>query len=150
MVAVDELFFPALAARAGSDAMYLGLEEQHAPPLFESEVPAVEFKRLEARTRKATPLKPGPAHDPVARDPCQPGPADGPVQVHSAAAATLLAHSALLPPVRPVARPRRLAAWGRARPASVYEAVVGKFPVELEAAPWLMRARRGGRTGRPG
>jgi hypothetical protein len=44
------------AARAGSDAMHLSLVEQHAPPLFESEVPAVEFKRLEARTRKATPL----------------------------------------------------------------------------------------------
>ncbi len=105
----DELFFPALAARAGSDAMHLDeltsqhdaldavlqgvsdrlaaladpagdfaadhagavaalsamtellfahltLEEQHALPLFESEVPAAEFKRLEARTRKATPL----------------------------------------------------------------------------------------------
>lgn len=54
------------------------------------------------------------------------------------------------PPVRPGARPRRLAAWGRARPASVYEAVIDRFPVELESAPWLMRARRGGPTGRPG
>jgi hypothetical protein len=35
------------------------------------------------------------------------------------------------PPVRPGVRPRRLGAWGRARPASVYEAVIGKFTVEL-------------------
>ncbi len=104
----DELFFPALAARVGADAMHLAeltsqhealdavlqgvcdrlgaladpagdfaadhagavaalsamtellfahltLEEQHALPLFESEVPAAEFKRLEAMVRKATP-----------------------------------------------------------------------------------------------
>jgi hemerythrin HHE cation binding domain-containing protein len=104
----DELFFPVLAARVGSDAMnlaeltgqhdaldavlqgvsdrlgaladpagdfavdhagavaalsamtellfaHLTLEERHALPLFESEVPAAEFKRLEARVRKATP-----------------------------------------------------------------------------------------------
>ncbi len=104
----DELFFPALVARAGADAMHLGeltaqhdaldaalaavserlatladpagdfaadragaasalsamtallsahlaLEEQHALPLFESEIPAAEYKQLEARARQATP-----------------------------------------------------------------------------------------------
>ncbi len=35
---------------------HLTLEEQHALPLFDSEVPAAESKRLEARARKATPL----------------------------------------------------------------------------------------------
>ena len=105
----DELFFPVLAARVGSDAMHLAeltsqhdaldavlqgvsdrlaaladpagdfaadhggavaalsamtgllfahftLEERHALPLFDSEVPAAEYRPLEARTRKATPL----------------------------------------------------------------------------------------------
>jgi hemerythrin-like domain-containing protein len=104
----DELFFPALAARAGADAMHLGelaaqhekldaalaavsdrlaaladpggdftadqaraasalaamtglltahlaLEEQHALPLFETEIPAAQYKQLEARARKDTP-----------------------------------------------------------------------------------------------
>jgi hemerythrin-like domain-containing protein len=104
----DELFFPALAARAGAGAMHLGeltaqhdaldaalaavcdrlaaladpagdfaagraraasalsamtellsahlaLEEQHALPLFESEMPAAEYRQLEARARRATP-----------------------------------------------------------------------------------------------
>jgi hemerythrin-like domain-containing protein len=104
----DELFFPALAARVGADAMHLdeltaqhealdtaleavsdrlgaladpagdfatdharalsaltamtrlldehlALEERHALPLFESEMPAGEYKHLEARIRKATP-----------------------------------------------------------------------------------------------
>jgi hemerythrin-like domain-containing protein len=104
----DELFFPALAARVGADAMHLGeltaqhealdaalaavsgrlaalaepagdfaadqaravgaltamtglldahlaLEERHALPLFESEMPAGEYRQLEARIRKATP-----------------------------------------------------------------------------------------------
>ncbi len=104
----DELFFPALAARVGADAMHLGeltaqhealdaalaavsdrlaaladpagdfaadharavsaltamtglleahlaLEERHALPLFESEMPAGEYRQLEARTRKSTP-----------------------------------------------------------------------------------------------
>ena len=104
----DELFFPALAARVGADAMHLGeltaqhealdaaladvsgrlaaladpagdfaagqaaaagalsamtalltahltLEEQHALPLYETEIPAAENKRLEARVRKDTP-----------------------------------------------------------------------------------------------
>jgi hypothetical protein len=105
----DQLFFPALVARVGADAMHLAeltsqhdaldavlqgvsdrlaaladpagdfaadhagavdavsamtdllfahltLEERHALPLFESEVPAAEFRQLEARVRKATPL----------------------------------------------------------------------------------------------
>lgn len=34
---------------------HLALEEQHALPLFESEMPAAEARRLEARVRKATP-----------------------------------------------------------------------------------------------
>jgi iron-sulfur cluster repair protein YtfE (RIC family) len=104
----DELFFPALAARAGAGAMHLGeltaqhealdaavaavsgrlaaladpagdfaadragaasalaemtgllaahlaLEEQHALPLFETEMPAAQYKQLEARARKDTP-----------------------------------------------------------------------------------------------
>lgn len=104
----DELFFPALAARAGADAMHLGeltaqhdaldaaldavseqlaaladpagdfavnragaaralaamtallsahlaLEEQHALPLFESAMPAAEYKQLETKARQATP-----------------------------------------------------------------------------------------------
>ena len=104
----DELFFPALAARAGADAMHLDeltaqhdaldgalvavsdrlaamagpagdfaadraaaasalaamtgllaahltLEEQHALPLFESQITAAEYKQLEARARQATP-----------------------------------------------------------------------------------------------
>lgn len=104
----DELFFPALAARVGADAMHLGeltgqhdaldaalaavserlaaladpagdfaadragaasalsamtgllaahltLEEQHALPLAESELPAAEYKQLEARARRTTP-----------------------------------------------------------------------------------------------
>ena len=104
----DELFFPALAARVGADAMHLGeltaqhealdvalgevsgrlaaladpagdfaadragaatalaamtglltahltLEEQHALPLYESQITVAEHKRLEARVRKDTP-----------------------------------------------------------------------------------------------
>jgi hemerythrin-like domain-containing protein len=104
----DELFFPALAARAGASAMHLSelaaqhealdaalltagdrlaaladpasdfatdrataasalsamarildahltLEEQTALPLFESDMPAADYKKLEARARKATP-----------------------------------------------------------------------------------------------
>jgi hypothetical protein len=105
----DELFFPALAARVGADAMHLGeltgqhhaldaalqavadrlavladpagdfaaghasaasalaamtellaahltLEERYALPLYESEMPAAENRKLEARVRKTTPL----------------------------------------------------------------------------------------------
>lgn len=36
-------------------AAHLSLEEQHALPLFETEITATQFKQLEARARKATP-----------------------------------------------------------------------------------------------
>jgi hypothetical protein len=36
-------------------AAHLTLEERTALPLFESEMPVAEYKKLEARTRQATP-----------------------------------------------------------------------------------------------
>jgi Hemerythrin HHE cation binding domain len=46
----------ALSAMTEPLFAHFTLEERRALPLFESEVPAAEFRRLEARTRKATPL----------------------------------------------------------------------------------------------
>lgn len=45
----------ALAAMTGLLAAHLTLEEQHALPLFESQIAAAEYKQLEARARRATP-----------------------------------------------------------------------------------------------
>ena len=45
----------ALSTMAGLLAAHLTLEEQTALPLFESEMSAADYKRLEARARKATP-----------------------------------------------------------------------------------------------
>src|SRR5208282_4538003 len=45
----------ALSAMTGPLAAHLTLEEQTALPLLETEMPAAEYKRLEARARKATP-----------------------------------------------------------------------------------------------
>ncbi len=40
---------------AGLLTAHLTLEEQTALPLFESDMPAADYKKLEARARKATP-----------------------------------------------------------------------------------------------
>jgi Hemerythrin HHE cation binding domain len=45
----------ALSTMAGLLAAHLTLEEQTALPLFESDMPAADYKNLEARARKATP-----------------------------------------------------------------------------------------------
>ena len=44
-----------LSTMAGLLAAHLTLEEQTALPLFESDMPAADYKKLEARARKATP-----------------------------------------------------------------------------------------------
>jgi hemerythrin-like domain-containing protein len=45
----------ALSTMAGLLAAHLTLEERTALPLFESDMPAADYKKLEARARKATP-----------------------------------------------------------------------------------------------
>jgi hemerythrin-like domain-containing protein len=45
----------ALSEMTGLLSSHLALEEQHALPLFESAMPAAEYRQLEARARQATP-----------------------------------------------------------------------------------------------
>jgi hypothetical protein len=45
----------AVSAMTGLLSAHLGLEEQHALPLFESAMPAAEYRQLEVRARQATP-----------------------------------------------------------------------------------------------
>lgn len=107
----------ALSTMAGLLAAHLTLEERTALPLFESDMPAADYKSSRPEPARR-PAASGTVPDPVGHRACHTRSAQRTVQVGSPLAARLPAQLPSLPSPRPSARPRRLNGQGEIESAA--------------------------------